>query len=142
MSKLSKERIQKHLENLVEQISVLKEFQSEKLESFVNDKKKCYAVYHAFLLAVQNVMDIGGHILSAKFNIAYDEYKQIIPELADQKVISQNLAQKCKGIAEFRNKLVHGYLEIKPRIVFDYLKKDVPILETFSKEIVKFLDKI
>lgn len=141
MSKFSKERIQSHLKNLAEQIAVLQELQAEKESVFVADKQKSYAVYHAFLLAIQNIMDIGGHILASVYQVPFDEYKAIIPALARQKAISPGLEKKCHGIAEFRNKLVHGYLEIEPKKVLVYLKKDLPALELFAKEIVKFLEK-
>ena len=141
MSKFSKERIQKHLESLAEQIAILRELHANITPSFSQDKTKYYAAYHAFFLAIQNMMDIGGHILASVYKIPFDEYKAIIPALAKQKVITRALEQKCRGMAEFRNKLIHGYLAIEPKKVLGYLKKDLPAIEEFARQIVVFIGK-
>ena len=86
-------------------------------------------------------MDIGGHILASVYKIPFDEYKAIIPALSKQKVITRTLEKQCRGIAEFRNKLVHGYLAIEPKKVFSYLNHDLPAIEEFAKQMVNFLDK-
>lgn len=138
MTEFSKERIQQHLEHLAKQIDLLKDFQSQSLAMF-NDPKQAYAVYHAFLLAIQNVMDIGGHILAAVFRTPFSEYDEIIPKLAEQKVVSRELAQKMTGIAGFRNKLVHDYIEAKK--VQEYLQKEMDQLIAFSQQIIAFIEK-
>lgn len=141
MGKFFRERIKKHLKNLEDNISVLKEFQKEPLLNF-EDKKKCYAVFHAFLLAIENIMDIGGHILVSVFKKSYSEYKEIIPSLEEKKVISKEFALKCKGMTEFRNKLVHNYISIDPKLVYKYLQKDVQLFDNFAEYILKFIEKI
>lgn len=141
MGKFSKEKIYSHLKNLEENISVLKKFQKETVSSFKN-KEKCYAVFHAFLLAIENIMDIGGHVLVSVFQKSFSEYKEIIPALEEKKVISKEFAIKCKGMAEFRNKLVHNYISIDPKLVYKYLQKDIQLFEEFAKHILNFIKKI
>lgn len=140
MGKFSKERIQKHLQNLSQQIDVLRSFQKEPIEAF-KDRKNIYAVYHAFLLAIQNTMDIGGHILASIFKQPFSEYEEITPALAEKKVISKELGRAMKGMAGFRNKLVHNYIEIKPKRVYQYLQEEVDLFIKFSKEIIDFIEK-
>lgn len=141
MGKFSKERIQKHLENLAVQIKLLHDFKKEPVE-FLGKPKNSYAIYHAFLLAIQNVMDIGGHILASLYKQPYSEYEDIIPLLAKHKVITQNLAQKMKGMAGFRNKLVHDYIEIDAEKVYQYLQKGTEIFIIYSQVIVDFVEKL
>ena len=141
MGKFSRERIEKHLKNLEDNVSVLKEFQKEPLSNF-EDKKKCYAVFHAFLLAIENIMDIGGHILVSVFQKSYSEYKEIIPFLKEKKVIPEKFAVQCKGMAEFRNKIVHNYINIDSKLVYKYLQKDIQLFDSFAKYILEFIEKI
>lgn len=141
MGKFSREKIEKHLANLEENIRILKKFQKEPLSSF-EDKEKCYAVFHGFLLAIENIMDIGGHISVSVFQKPFNEYREIIPTLEEKKIIPKEFALKCKGMAEFRNKLVHNYINIDPKLVYKYLQKDVQLFEKFAKHILKFIEKI
>jgi uncharacterized protein YutE (UPF0331/DUF86 family) len=43
-------------------------------------------------------------------------------------------------MASFRNKLVHGYIDINFKEVYNYLNR-LPAIEQYIKEIKQFLDK-
>lgn len=141
MGNFSKERVQKHLQNLAIQIKVLQEFRQQKIEIF-EDTKNTYAVYHAFLLAIQNVMDIGGHILASLYKKSYSEYEEIAPLLEKHKIISSAMAKQMKGMAGFRNKLVHDYIEIDPKTVYKYLQTETDLFVKYAQVIIKFINKI
>lgn len=141
MSEFSKERVQKHLQNLAIQIKVLKDWQKQSSD-FFSDPKNAYSVYHAFLLAIQNVMDIGGHILASVFNKGYSEYEEIAPLLFEYEVIDQQLAGRMKGLAGFRNKLAHDYIEIDADKVYEYLQNEVDVFIIYSQTIVEFMEKM
>lgn len=141
MGKFSKEKIEIHLQNLEENIQVLKALQKEPFSNFQN-KEKCYAVFHAFLLAIENIMDIGGHILVSCFKKSFTEYREIIPGLEEYKVIPKKFAKKCEGMAEFRNKLVHNYIKVNSEKVYQYLREDTPLFEKFAEYILKFAEKM
>lgn len=140
MAQFSKKRVKEHLKKLGESLQVLNEYQEMPTKVF-EQPKECYAVFHAFLVAIQNMMDIGQHILSSLFQTSVTEYKEVIPLLEKNEVISRDLAEKAKGMAEFRNKLVHNYINVDPNIVLGYIKKDLPVFKNFAGEIITFIEK-
>ena len=141
MTRFSNERVRAHLDNLDQQILYLLQFQEITLEELVQDKTKLYAVFHAFQIAIQNIMDIAGHILVSVFRESYDEYKQLVPALGKRGVVPQEFVAKCSGIAEFRNKLVHGYLSVDPEKVHGYLTTELPLLREYARYIVEWLER-
>ena len=86
-------------------------------------------------------MDISAHLLSSMFHEHYDEYKQLLPMLGAHGVIPEDFVKRCAGIAEFRNKLVHGYLSVEPEKVHGYLSTELPLLSEFARHIVEFFEK-
>jgi len=61
--------------------------------------------------------------------------------LREQKVISQQLYGDIKGMGGFRNILVHGYLQIKPPIVFENYHKALAVFPQFMQEIMVWVDE-
>lgn len=141
MTKYSQEVIEKRMTKLREAVHVLKILQKEPEEEFRKDLTKWYATLHAFLIATESILDIGGHILSSVFQQSYDEYKEIVPLLVKHQVIPQEFAEKLKGMAEFRNKLVHEYPDIAIDKVYKYLQENPELFIEFAQHIEKFIEK-
>ena len=90
-------------------------------------------------LAIQAVLDIGNHIVAdMKLNLPSDN-KELFDTLAKRKVLSVPLSKKLVSMAGFRNVLVHEYLEIDRRRVYEVLKDDLGDFEKFIKAVSKLL---
>ncbi len=139
MTKFSVEVVEKLLAKLEEATSILKDLQLQPEEAFKRDLIKWYALQHAFLIAIESVLDIGSHILSSVFKVQFDEYREIIPSLSEKGVLPAEFADKFKGMAEFRNKLVHEYPEIAVSRVYRYLQEHPRLFEEFAQYIKTFL---
>ncbi len=69
--------------------------------------------------ASQIVLDTGSHIIAEMGWESPENYEQVIAILARYKVISPELAQRLRGMAGFRNVLVHEYLDIDDGKVYE-----------------------
>ena len=141
MTQFSQHRVLTHLRNLEEQVHFLEQYRHLGIEAFRRDQAIKYAVFHAFQIGIQNIMDVAAHIIASVFHESYDEYKQLISILGNHDVLPQDFVKRCSGIAEFRNKLVHGYLSVDPEKVHEYLATELPLLSEFAKHIVEFLER-
>lgn len=49
--------------------------------------------------------------------------------------------QQITGMAGYRNRLVHGYAEVTPRVMYSPLKERLGDIETFCRHILEYLDR-
>lgn len=63
-------------------------------------------------MAAEALFDAGAHVLAAEFHEAVDEYRHIPKRLLARGVRRQDTATRLKGLAGFRNVLVHEYADI------------------------------
>ena len=90
-------------------------------------------------LAIQCVLDISNHIVAdLRLNLPADN-RELFELLATHKILPPSLAKKLVQMAGFRNVLVHEYLEIDRRRVFQVLKNDLGDFEKFIRAVAKLL---
>jgi uncharacterized protein YutE (UPF0331/DUF86 family) len=71
-----------------------------------------WAVERGLQVAAEALFDAGAHILAAEFQEAVDEYRHIPKRLLARGVLSSATAGRLRGLAGFRNVLVHEYADI------------------------------
>ena len=82
------------------------------IEQLEKSQQLRWAVERGLQIAAEALFDTGAHILAAEFQEAVDEYQQIPRRLLARGVLSSTTASRLKGLAGFRNVLVHEYAEI------------------------------
>jgi len=68
-----------------------------------------------------------------------DDERDIFAALAEGGILSEELARQMRGMVNFRNILVHEYLEIDSRIVHEHLTERLDDLNDFARAIVEYL---
>jgi uncharacterized protein YutE (UPF0331/DUF86 family) len=81
-------------------------------EALERDRQLRWAVERGLHVAAEALFDTGAHILSAEFQETVEEYREIPPRLLGHGVITASTADRLKGLAGFRNVLVHDYAEV------------------------------
>jgi uncharacterized protein YutE (UPF0331/DUF86 family) len=84
------------------------------VEQLEGDQQLRWAVERGLQVAAEALFDAGAHVLAAQFQEAVDEYRQIPKRLLANGVLSAASADRLKGLAGFRNVLVHDYAHIDP----------------------------
>ncbi len=107
------------LKKLAQYLEFLEKEKSLTYEQYVQNQTAQFAVERALQLAIQVVVDIATHILSTSGNLVPDDYRDAILKLAQAGVIPSDYASRIAGMAGFRNVLVHQYVSIDPRLVYD-----------------------
>ncbi len=73
-------------------------------------------------LAIECLLDIGNHIIADRNYSKPESYADIFKILSDEHVISQELYNNLEGMAAFRNILVHDYLRLNRKRVYEIIK--------------------
>lgn len=136
------EALRERLAKLEEVITRLGDVARVSFDDFARDYRHGWLAERGLELAAQALLDIGNHILAGEFGESALEYEEIVRRLGERGVLSPSLTKRLTGLGGFRNILVHGYLRIDPRKVYDALQKSTTDFTDFEAEILKWLDRL
>lgn len=126
-------KLHKTLSNLERMEVVVEELlENENLQDLVDRRMQ---------IAIETCIDIANHLASGLNLPGQDTSADIFKLLSEEKILEQNLAEKLSRACGFRNILVHEYLTIDYKIVFQNYKYGLDDLRNFAKTVVDFLEK-
>lgn len=137
---LDGERIVKHLEDIAVTLRVLDTFLSVPFDEFDTDPKTHWAVEKGLERCIQNVLDIAAHILAAIGGPVPDDYGSVLVELGKRGIVPSEFASRIKPMAGFRNILIHRYLDVDSREVFNALHSRLDDFRAFARYVMAFLE--
>jgi len=135
---LEKEMVELKLQELHRYLSQLKNYQGVTASELEKDLEKAWIVQHGLQLSIQVVLDIGSHILAAE-GVTVQEYEDIFLELARIEVVPEDYAHKIKGMAGFRNLLVHEYVKVDMTRVTEILNNRLDDFSSFASYVIEYL---
>jgi uncharacterized protein YutE (UPF0331/DUF86 family)/predicted nucleotidyltransferase len=135
------EVIQQRLGALEEFVSRLEEMRSRSLEEWREDVVARYATERALEVAIQRVLNIATHVLTADFAIPADDYAGVIRALSKAGVLPADFAERFTAMVGFRNVLTELYVEVDPVKVYEHLQRDSDDIRFFARCIVEYLER-
>ncbi|MBI2265914.1 MAG: DUF86 domain-containing protein [Armatimonadetes bacterium] len=134
-----KESIEQRLGKIEEALAVLKRHRAISRDAFLGNIETRWIVERGLILVSECVFDIGTHILAGVFGTYPEQYKEVILNCEEKEVISKETGWRLRGLAGFRNVLVHGYLQLDPNRVYDSLQEDLPVFRDFIRDVLRWL---
>ncbi|NOH04166.1 MAG: DUF86 domain-containing protein [Chloroflexi bacterium] len=133
------EVIRKRLSVLDEYLGILRSLQKYPLDEFLANPEHYGSAERFLQLAIETTTDIGNHIISS-LGLGEVNWYSDIPALLEEKgYISVELRETWIKVIGFRNILVHNYLEVDRKIVYDVLQNRLDDLEELKKAFAVFL---
>jgi len=83
-------------------------------------------------LVIEALIDIGNHIISDCGYPKPETYAEVFHVLRDKEVLQEDLFNEIDGMTSFRNLLVHDYLRIDRKQVYQLLKTRLSALKKLS----------
>jgi len=120
----------------------LQRFQGLSLTEYRKDDDIQTIVERKLQLAIQTCIDISNYIIARKNLHIPDEEENIFQVLAQNGIIKDSLAERMKGMVNFRNILVHEYMEIDNEIVHQHLNENLKDFDSFARSIVDYLEDL
>jgi len=131
--------VNKKLKKLEKYIKNLRKHQGVTKAELENNMDKMWAVERGLQLSIQVILDLGNHIISDE-GISVDNYSEIFAELAKLDIIPEDYAARIKGMAGFRNVLVHEYAEVDLEIILDVLNNNLADFKRFASFIRDYIN--
>lgn len=141
MSNIDKELIVSKFQIVDENIQILKKISSTSAKEAVLDPIKRAAAERLLQVAIEAVIDIGCHIISALKLKTPGTYAEIAEILGSKQIISTETQEKISKMIRFRNLLVHGYAKVDPERLADLLERRLDDFDLFKQEITEWLKR-
>jgi uncharacterized protein YutE (UPF0331/DUF86 family) len=114
------EKVTERLERLSELLDELSQIREDGYEAYCAAFRSRLAAAHAVQLAVQICLDMGAHLIAEESLRMPDDYRGIFLTLKSAGLDS-DLADRLSAAAGMRNVLVHDYLKLDDKAVWDAL---------------------
>jgi len=114
--------IEQHIQNMEDALAQLGKYRNISFNEFQKDLSLVWIVEKGLEILIQNLLDIGAHLLASEIKNDWEDYGEVILKLGKHGVIPQEFSDQIKGMAGLRNILIHEYLRIDLNKLFDYLK--------------------
>ena len=138
---IDKNLIKKKLGELEIYILTLEDLRIYSIKELQNKREKLWSVEHGLQLTVQLVIDMGNHILAAIGEQEIEDYVDVIDKLGERGIIPPEFAQSIRGMAGFRNILIHEYATVDIKKVYHILHNQLDDFRTFAKYVDTYLTR-
>jgi uncharacterized protein YutE (UPF0331/DUF86 family) len=120
-------------------LTVLKKSQKYSFEEFTADPERYGSTERFLHLAIEALIDMGNHVIADSELGVVNWYSDIPKIMAEKEFISSELEEKWISMIGFRNTLVHEYIDIDRKIVYDVLQNNIQDLEDLKRAFAQFL---
>lgn len=137
---LDKESIREKLIKLEKTIKLLERYKSVAREDFLVDFTVNSAAQHNLILGIEIIVDVGHHLLNEVFQAHPKEYQEVIEMLGEYEIVPEKFSAQNRGMAKFRNLIIHQYIKVDLKKVYRYLQKAPGIFRRFAGYYLEFLE--
>jgi uncharacterized protein YutE (UPF0331/DUF86 family) len=133
--------VRRHLFAIDAALQQLRQHQGRPAAELSRDPDRLWAVERGLQLCAQNALDVSTHLAAASGRDVAD-YASAIDTLASLGILPEDFTRRFRGIAGFRNVIVHGYLELDLSIVHGLLESGLDDFVTFARHVNAYLDTL
>jgi uncharacterized protein YutE (UPF0331/DUF86 family) len=105
-------------------------------EEFLASSIQQHAVERELQIVIEACLDIGHHVISREGLRRPGDYRDVFAALREAGIVETDLGHRLEDMASFRNRLVHGYLDIEPGRVYEIARNELGDIEAFVARIV------
>ena len=139
---IEKEKVSERIGDIKRALAKLESYKNLSSKDLQEDEDAFALVAYWLRIALEGVLTIGTHVVSRlPSNGKKKDYTRVLVSLGDYGIIPQEFANKIRGMAGYRNRLVHLYWEVTPEELAHTLREDIEDFEEFIRHIGKFLQK-
>lgn len=138
-SMVSRDIVLKRISRLNEYLDFLKDIQKYSMDEYLNNPM-IYGSAERFLhLLIECIIDISSHIIADMRYRKPTSNREIFEILYENKIINDSLKEKLSNMAGFRNILVHDYIKLNKKIVYEIIQNNLKDMENFINIIAEYI---
>ncbi|MFW6266551.1 MAG: type VII toxin-antitoxin system HepT family RNase toxin [Halanaerobiales bacterium] len=126
------------IKNSIERLKKLSNISEAEFKS--SDDYYAIAEHH-LRRSLEAVLDIGRHICVKESLGKPQDYTEIFDILYKGGVLDKEFAERIRGMAGYRNRLVHMYNQVSRDELFQIIQERMLDFEKFTKEILEYINQ-
>ena len=138
--KLDEERIQAKTQFIEKNLSFLQQFANSSESDFVEDLRNFYSAVHALQISIEAMLDIFTHIVARLHLGATTDDRETLDLLLKRGLISQDHFQRYFHMNKFRNRVVHGYMDVDARKVHKMIQEELGDFQLFFDDVKQIIN--
>lgn len=119
-----------------EVMDILERLATTPWERFREDPEKYGSAERFLQVAVEILDDLGTHLVARLGGAPVERYRDVPQRLAETGVIDAAEAALWRRMIGFRNVVVHDYLDVDRRVVFDVLRSHLGDLRALHRRLL------
>ena len=125
------------LSNLRRYVVVLEGLAAGPKEAFLAHPDRIGNAKYHFVIAIECCIDLANHIIASEnFRFPKDNADSFAV-LIEEGVLPETLRESLRGMARFRNRLVHIYWEVDDARVYEYLQTVLGDFHSFARAVAE-----
>lgn len=137
---LNRELIEERLAQIRISANRLKMMESYSMEQFLSNPDNYAIAEHHLRRALESLFDIGRHIIAKNGLGKPEKYSQIIELLGQHQILPPEFSNKIKGMAGYRNRLVHEYARVASEELYQIIRTRLDDFAQYCSYIIKYLE--
>lgn len=105
------------------------------------DSEKLHIAERLFQLIVDEIIDINQHFIKELGLDISNDLEGTFQVLSDNKILPEDFALRFAPVVGLRNRLVHRYEEINPKIFVESFQKEYSDFEEYIRFIIDYLER-
>lgn len=133
------EMIRRRLNKLDEYLAILYALRRYSFEEFTAEPERYGSAERFLQLTIEALSDIGNHLVADLDLGTVDSYSDIPYLLCEADYIDVDRREQWVRMIGFRNILVHDYLDVDRKRVYDILQKNLDDIEAMRELFAQFI---
>ena len=135
------EVIRRRIGYIERNLYLLEEMAREPWEEFSQDTVSVEAAKYLLQTAIEAMIDIAGHIVARMRLPVPENSAALMRALAEAHLIPRDHAETYVKMVKFRNVLVHLYVDVSDREVYDILQNELDDFRQFIRDIWQIVQR-
>ncbi|MCX7950414.1 MAG: DUF86 domain-containing protein [Clostridiales bacterium] len=134
---IDRDKILVKLSFLQDNIKKLEELKLLSEEEFLVDYRNIYSAKYLLQTSIEAMLDISNHIVARNKWAKIESNRDSFEALYKNGIIPQEYIDRFFMMAKFRNRIVHMYIDIDDKVIYNILQNNIEDLKIFLDCIVQ-----
>lgn len=139
--KLDEKQIEAKIFFMKQNLAFAEQLSHSTLAEFEQDQRNFYSALHALQISIEAMLDVFSHIVARLHFGAPANDRETLEIALKHNLISQDHFQRFFEMNKFRNKVVHGYVDVDAKQVFKMLMTELDDFQLFFDDVRQVIEK-
>ena len=139
---IDRDLVRRKLSRLLMYLDKLAPIAKKTFKEYISDFYLKTSAERLIQLIVECASDVNNHVVLELEQRPPEDYASSFIKAAEAGLITRQLADLLKGSGGMRNIIVHEYMEIDDKKIFDVLSKAISDFKEYARQVDAYLDKL